>query len=165
MKAGGLRSQGLIEPGPVGNQQRPHLAEPFIVVGQYGKQTDVFMTVLQNPAFLLQNPVVFRQRRLIIWPQGAQNRIPQSSSGGGAAFENHQILRAEQHRGKHAGYVRGAFLFGPVAPKLPGSSRKQQPTDILLSSLGGNLAGNLSKLPVKADHFPVFLGTEALTAA
>ena len=54
------------ESGPVGNQQRPHLAQPGIIFRQDFQHGGVVEMVLENPAFLVQNPVVFPQGRVVI---------------------------------------------------------------------------------------------------
>ena len=94
-------SQTFIKSGPVGDQQGTHLAQPGVVFRQNLQNTRIFKMVLQNPVFLIQDPAVFRQGRIIIWPQLAQGMIAQPPPLGGAAFQHHQILRAEQHRGQH----------------------------------------------------------------
>ena len=166
MKRRCFLAQGLKKPCPVGDQQRPHLAQPDIVVRQYGEQTDILGAVLQNPALLFQDSAVFRQGRLVVGPQGAEHQVRKPPSGSAAAFEDHQILRAKEHRGQHPRKLGSAFLLHPVLPQLPGSSPgKKHPAQGLLPVLGLNHSFQLPKVPGKADHFRRFLGPEALSAA
>ena len=64
-------AQRVIVPGPVGDEQRPHLTQPGIVFRQNFQNRRVFKMILENPALLIENPVVLRQRRVIVGPQPA----------------------------------------------------------------------------------------------
>ena len=62
-------AQSVIVPGPIGNQQGSHLAQPGIVLRQNFQKSRIFVIILENPAFLFQNPVILRQSRVIVRPQ------------------------------------------------------------------------------------------------
>ena len=161
-----LFSQTFIKSGPIADQQRTHLAQTGIIFRQNSQHRGIVVLILQNSAFLLQNSVVFRQRRVIIGPQGAQRLIPQPPPGGSAGFQHHQILGTEQNTGKQSGNVTGGLLFDPIVPQLPGAAAvEQHPTDVLLPLLGKNVAVNLAKIFFKADQFPGPLGPEAFSRA
>ena len=85
---------------------------------------------------------------------------------GGAAFEHHQILRAEQHRGQNPGQLGGGLLFGAVSVDLPGTGAgKQHKAHGLIPLLGENLRLQLRELGAETDHFRRFLGPEAFAGA
>ena len=66
VKNGRFLSKALIESGPVGDQQSAHLAETGIEVRQDLQQRGVLPPVLQDPALLVQDPVVLRKGGVIV---------------------------------------------------------------------------------------------------
>ena len=93
--------------------------------------------VFQNAAFLFQNPVVLRQCRIVVRPEGAQCQIAEPPPLARAHFQDHQVFRTEQHRWQHPGNFPGGFLLRPIQPQLPGTGAgKQNPSDALLTLLG-----------------------------
>ena len=159
-------AQALEESGPVGNQQRAHLAQPGIILRQDLQQGRILKPVLQNPTLLLQNPVVLRQRRIVIGPQLAQGMVAKPPPLGCAHFQDHQILGAKQHRGQYAIDIRQGLFLGAIAPDLPGTTPvKQHPTQALLAFLRKYFSGNFRKIRPKPQHFSGFLGPEAFSAA
>ena len=119
-------AQSVIVPGTVGDEQRTHLTQPGIVFRENFQNRRIFEMILKNPAFLVENAVILRQRRVIVGPQSAQPGITEPPPLGSAHLENHQILRAEQHRGQHTGDFRQSLLFHPVAEDLPGTASGEQ---------------------------------------
>ena len=92
--------------------------------------------------------------------------IPQPPPGGGAGFQDHQVLRAEQHRRQHADDIPGCFLFCAVSPDLPGpGAGKQHKPQCLAPLLGTHICFDLREIRPKTDHFRSFLGPEALAGA
>ena len=158
-------AQAFIKSCPVGDDQGPHLAKSCIVLRQNLQKGGIFLPVFENPVFLLQNLAVLGQGRLIVGPQLAKGVVPQPAAAGGAAFEHHQILRAEQHRLKHPRNLGEGFLFDAVVVQLPGSAGKQHPSEGLLPLLGEKGAGNFRKIRVEAHQFLIFGGAEALSRA
>ena len=158
--------QGIIKSGTVGNQDGTHPAQPTVVLRQNFQHGGIVLPILENPPLLLQNPAVFRQGCVIIGAQLTQGIVPEFPPGGGTGFENHQILRAEQHRGQQPIEVCGGFFLHPVDLQLPGlPGGKQQPADALLPLLGGYLPFQLTEGSGKANHLCIFQRPEALAAA
>ena len=164
MKLSGAFGQPFVKSGPVGDQQGAYLAQPEIVFRQNLQQSGIFKTVLQNAAFLLQNPVIFRQRRVIIGSELTQGRITEPPPLGRSHFQDQQILRAEQHRGQHASQLRNRLFLDSVPENLPGTTAcKQQIPQLLLPLLGKDLALDFREILAEADHFGGFLSPEAFS--
>ena len=157
-------SQGIIKSGPVRDQQGAHLAQPQIVLRQNLQYGRIFKVILQNPAFLIQNSIIFCKGSIIIGPQLAQGMVSQPPPLRGAGFEHHQILRAEQNRRQNTGNFSGGLLFYPILPDLTGTAAgKQHPAQVLLPLLGMHRPFQIRKVRPKADHFSGFQGAKTLS--
>ena len=159
-------AQTVVKPRPVGDQQRADLTQPGIVFRQNFQNTGIFKMIFQNAAFLLQNPVVLRQCRVVIRPEGAQRQIAEPPPLARSHFQDHQIFRAKQHRRQHPGDLPGGFLLRPVQPQLPGTGAgKQNPSDALLPLLREYRTVDFPEIFLKPHHFRGFLCPEAFPAA
>ena len=159
-------AQTVVKPCPVGDQQRADLTQPGIVFRQNFQNTGIFKMIFQNAAFLLQNPVVLRQCRVVIRPEGAQRQIAEPPPLACAHFQDHQVFRAEQHRGQYPSDLPGGFLLRPIQPQLPGTGAgKQNPSDALLPLLREYRTVDFPEIFLKPHHFRGFLRPEAFPAA
>ena len=61
-------AEAVVKPGTVGDQQGTHLTQPGIVLRQDPQHGRIFEVILQDPALLVQDPVVFNQGCVVIRP-------------------------------------------------------------------------------------------------
>ena len=108
--------------------------------------------------------MVFRQSRVIIGPDLAQAGISEPPPLGGAHFQDHQILGAEQHRGQHPGNFGSRLFLRPVSPDLPGTAAgEQHKTQALVPLLGKDIPLNFREIRLEAHQFRSFLGAKTLS--
>ena len=111
---------------------------------------------------MLQQTGIFCQRGAIARAKLAQRRIDKPAAHRRPCPQNLQILRAEQHRGKAAAQLFGAFLLHVVAEQLPPLlPRKEQRPQVQLAPGRLHPGGQLGKVLPKADQLGLAPGAKA----
>ena len=154
----GMDCQRLDIPGPVADQNCPHLAQPVVEVRQGVQQLGIFVAVPQDPGLLVIQPPVFRQGLGIPGPQLAQGLVHEPPPGRRPLPDKKQILRGEKHRVQHLGQVAAVSGGHAVDGHPPPSAPVQENFRFKLPFPGLNMPHKASPVPVKADELPVRVG-------
>ena len=109
-------------------------------------------------------PPVFRQGLGIPGPQLAQGHIHEPPPGRRSLPDEKQVLRREKHRVQHLRQVATVFGGHTVDGHLPPSAPVQENFRFKLPLPGLNMPHQPGPVPVKADEFPVRVGTGTAAA-
>ena len=116
--ARGLLRQRLDIAGAVRNDEGARLGHAEVILRQDLQEGRVVIALAQQGGLLVEQAAVFRKGRFIIRAELADDAVHQSAAAGCALFEDHKVLRAEQHAREHAGKGGAAALPDPGEPQL-----------------------------------------------
>ena len=138
---------------PGGNQNCTGLRHALVVVRQQLQHFRSIHALVQGGGLLGQQASIFLQRPGVLRPKLAQGVIHQLAPLRRSLFQNHKILRAEQHGIQNPVQSLPGGLFNPGKEKLPGpSSGKHHSPKTLLPPIGFHPCTELGKISSKADQ-------------
>ena len=157
----GLLRQRLDIAGAVRNDERARLGHAEVILRQDLQEGRVVIALAQQGGLLVEQAAVFGQRGLVIRAELADDAVHQSAAAGRALFEDHKVLRAEQHARKHAGQGGAAALLYPGEPQLARPpAGKQHGAQLACALLRLHLRAQLRKVCAEADELRLAAGAE-----